>query len=121
MKFGACAGSTMRRRAISSPRSAARAVLFPSLYEGCGLPALEAMTLGAPVMTSNVSSLPEVAGGAALMVDPYDLSEMTRGIAALDADADLRADLSPRGVERANLFSMEAYARRVADVYKQLT
>jgi glycosyltransferase involved in cell wall biosynthesis len=55
------------------------------------------------------------------MVDPYDLSEMTRGIAALDADADLRADLSPRGVERANLFSMEAYARRVADVYKQLT
>lgn len=99
----------------------ARGVLFPSLYEGFGLPVLEAMTLGAPVMTSNVSSLPEVAGEAALMVDPYDLSAMTHAIMTLDSDADLRADLSKRGLEQAKVYSMEAYAERVKAVYRSLT
>ncbi|WP_029352622.1 glycosyltransferase family 1 protein [Bosea sp. 117] len=95
----------------------ARAVLFPSLYEGFGLPVLEAMTLGAPVMTSNVASLPEVAGEAALYVDPYDIDEMTRAIVALDTDADLRQGLKGRGLEQAKKFSMDIYARRIAAAY----
>lgn len=99
----------------------ARGVLFPSLYEGFGLPVLEAMALGTPVMTSNVSSIPEVAGDAALMVDPYDLAAMTRAIVALDVDADLRADLANKGRERARHFSQEAYARKVSDLYSRLT
>lgn len=99
----------------------ARAVLFPSLYEGFGLPVLEAMSLGTPVMTSNVSSLPEVAGDAALMVDPYDLDAMTRAVVALDRDADLRADLAVKGAARAQVFSPEAYSERVSLLYRRMT
>jgi glycosyltransferase involved in cell wall biosynthesis len=95
----------------------ARAVLFPSLYEGFGLPVLEAMLLGTPVMTSDVSSLPEVAGDAALMVDPIDLDGMAASIRTLDQDKDLRAELSVRGRERAKLFSPEAYQKRLVDLY----
>ncbi len=95
----------------------ARAAMFPSLYEGFGLPALEAMLLGTPVICSNTSSLPEVAGDAALMVDPYDASAITQAIRALDADADLRNDYSARGTERAKLFSPEIYRDRLKEVY----
>lgn len=98
----------------------ARGVLFPSLYEGFGLPVLEAMSLGTPVMTSNVSSLPEVAGEAALLVDPYDVDAMAAAIATLDRDADLRADLSARGLKRAKIFSQEVYADRVAALYRRV-
>jgi glycosyltransferase involved in cell wall biosynthesis len=98
----------------------ARALLFPSLYEGFGLPVLEAMLLGTPVMTSNVSSLPELAGNAASLVDPTDLDAMIAAIRALDNDADLRAELSAKGRERAKLFSPEAYRQRLGDVYSKL-
>jgi glycosyltransferase involved in cell wall biosynthesis len=98
----------------------ARALLFPSLYEGFGLPVLEAMLLGTPVMTSNVSSLPELAGNAASLIDPTDLDEMIGAIRALDNDAGLRAELSARGRERAKLFSPDAYRKRLGDVYGQL-
>lgn len=98
----------------------AKAVLFPSLYEGFGLPVLEAMTLGVPVMTSNISSLPEVAGEAALLVDPYDLEDMASAITALDSDQDLRSDLINKGKERARHFSAENYSKRVAEVYTAL-
>jgi glycosyltransferase involved in cell wall biosynthesis len=98
----------------------ARAVLFPSLYEGFGLPILEAMTLGTPVMTSNTSSTPEVAGDAAILVDPLDVGAMARVIRTLDADTDLCAELSNRGRLQAQKFSPEAYSRKIAELYGRL-
>jgi glycosyltransferase involved in cell wall biosynthesis len=89
------------------------------LYEGFGLPALEAMMLGTPVICSNTSSLPEVAGNAALMVDPYDTTALSTAIRAIDADADLRADLSRRGIAQAALFSPTAYRERIAALYQR--
>lgn len=98
----------------------ARALLFPSLYEGFGLPVLEALQLGTPVMTSNTSSLPEVAGDAALLVDPYDTRAMAEAIQALDNDSELRATLSGRGPKQAALFSPDAYGNRLVDLYAKL-
>lgn len=98
----------------------ARALLFPSLYEGFGLPVLEALQLGTPVMTSNTASLPEVAGDAALLVDPYDTRAMAEAIQALDSDAELRATLAQRGPRQAALFSPEAYGKRLVDLYAKL-
>lgn len=98
----------------------ARAVLFPSLYEGFGLPVLEAMLLGTPTITSNTSSLPEIAGDAALLVDPYRIEEIRDAIKALDADADLRADLASRGRARAAFFSPELHAERIKAVYDRV-
>jgi glycosyltransferase involved in cell wall biosynthesis len=99
----------------------ARAVLFPSLYEGFGLPVLEAMLAGTPVLTSTAASLPEVAGDAALLVDPLDVDEISAGIRALDNDDDLCADLAARGHVQAANFSPANYAARVADLYKHVT
>ena len=98
----------------------AKAVLFPSLYEGFGLPALEAMLLGTPVLTSNTSSIPEVVGDAALKVDPYDVRMMVEGIRALDTDADLRGRLSEAGPGQASLFSPERYRVRLRDAYAKM-
>lgn len=95
----------------------AKGALFPSLYEGFGLPALEAMLLGTPVICSNTSSLPEVAGDAALMVDPYDTQAISNAIRQVDADADLRAALSQRGIAQAAQFSPEIYRQRLQSVY----
>lgn len=98
----------------------ARAVLFPSLYEGFGLPALEAMLLGTPVITANTASMPEVVGDAALTVDPYDISALVQAIQAMDGDAELRARLAHAGPGRAALFSPERYAARLAALYARL-
>ena len=98
----------------------ARAVLFPSLYEGFGLPVLESMRLGTPVVTSRTSSLPEIAGDAALYVNPYETDEIARAIKTIVADAGLRAELAQRGRVRAELFSVERYRERVAALYEQL-
>jgi glycosyltransferase involved in cell wall biosynthesis len=98
----------------------ARAVVFPSLYEGFGLPVLEAMALGTPVVTSRESSLPEIAGDAALLVDPYNPDDIMRAISKITSDADLRAELSHRGKLQAAKFSVERYRERVAELYDSL-
>jgi glycosyltransferase involved in cell wall biosynthesis len=95
----------------------ARAVLFPSLFEGFGLPALEAMQLGTPVLTSNTASLPEVVGDAAVKVDPYDVEAIAAGITALDTDAGLRSRLEAAGPRQAALFSRQRYLERLEAMY----
>jgi glycosyltransferase involved in cell wall biosynthesis len=91
--------------------------VFPSLYEGFGLPPLEAMASGTPVVTSNVSSLPEVAADAAILVDPYDPGAIADGIERVLGDETLRADLRRRGLARARQFSWEQSVRRVREIY----
>jgi len=95
----------------------ARALLFPSIYEGFGLPVIEAMVLGTPVVTSNVSSLPEVAGDAALLVDPYSTDDIARAIRIVEADADLREALADRGRKQARKFLPDAYDGRLKQLY----
>ena len=99
---------------------AARAVLFPSIYEGFGLPALEAIQLGTPVISSNTSSLPEVVGDAGLQVDPYSTDEIAQAIRRLDDDPDLYERLSAAAPAQAAHFTDEAFARRLSEVYAKL-
>jgi glycosyltransferase involved in cell wall biosynthesis len=94
--------------------------VFPSLYEGFGLPPLEAMATGLPVITSNVSSLPEVVGDAALLIDPLDAKSIADAIARVLSEPALRADLVKRGYERAKAFSWSNAAARIREVYKEL-
>ncbi len=94
--------------------------VFPSLYEGFGLPPLEAMASGTPVVTSNVSSLPEVAGDAAMLVDPYDPEAIAEAISRVLTDEGLRRDLRQKGLARARQFSWEQSVRRVRDIYGQV-
>jgi glycosyltransferase involved in cell wall biosynthesis len=100
--------------------SRARAFLFPSLYEGFGLPPLEAMAHGTPVVTSNVSSLPEVLDGAALLVNPENLFDIARGIRQVLTDEALRKDLVRRGYEQVKRYSWERSAQQVLDVYRSV-
>lgn len=97
--------------------SAAEVFVFPSLYEGFGLPPLEAMACGTPVVTSNRSSLPEVVGDAALLVDPYDVPALAAAIERVLDDAPLRAELQRRGFARAARFTWEQVARETLAVY----
>ncbi|MEA2155983.1 MAG: hypothetical protein QOE11_2123 [Solirubrobacteraceae bacterium] len=94
-------------------------VACPSLYEGFGLPVLEAMAAGTPVLTSDRSSLPEVAGDAAILVDPTDVASIRAGLARALGDEGLRAALSARGRERARDFSWERCARETLAVLEQ--
>jgi glycosyltransferase involved in cell wall biosynthesis len=98
----------------------ARAMVFPSLYEGFGLPVLEAMMLGTPVVTSAKGGLGEVTGEAALLVDPYDVDDIARGITTIANDPDLRGELSRRGVAQAAKFSIAHYRQRVESLYASL-
>jgi glycosyltransferase involved in cell wall biosynthesis/SAM-dependent methyltransferase len=98
----------------------ARGVVFPSLYEGFGLPVLEAMTLGTPVVTSSKGALAEIAGDAAVLVDPYDVDDIARGISLIANDPDLCGELSQRGLKRAEIFSVARYRERLAALYASL-
>ena len=93
--------------------------LYPSLRESFGIPILEAMACGAPVITSDTSSMPEVAGGAARLVDPFRPETIAAAIQELQDDAGLRADLRARGLQRAQQFSWAAAARQVRQLYEQ--
>ena len=94
--------------------------VFSSRYEGFGLPPLEAMAHGTPVVTSRASSLPEIAGEAALYVDPYDVDDIATAVKTITADAGLRAELSHRGRAQVGLFSVARYRERVAALYERL-
>jgi len=91
--------------------------VFPSLYEGFGLPPLEAMASGTPVVTSNLSSMPEVAGDAAVLVDPYDPQSIKDGISRVLSDQTLREQLRARGLVRARDFSWERSVARTRQIY----
>jgi glycosyltransferase involved in cell wall biosynthesis len=100
--------------------SAAELFVFPSLYEGFGLPPLEAMACGTPVVCANSSSLPEVVGEAALCVDPYDIGGLARAIGRVCAEPELAASLRERGRQRARLFSWQRTAEATHACYKQV-
>lgn len=100
--------------------SAAMLFVFPSLYEGFGLPPLEAMACGVPVICSNASSLPEVTGDAALLVDPLDVEALAEAMDRVLTDEALRAGMRERGLRQAAKFSWEDAARRTSQVYESL-
>ena len=91
----------------------ATALVFPSLYEGFGLPVVEAMACGTPVITSNRASLPEVAGNAALLIDPESVQEIADAMNRVTSDSILRANLRLKGIERAKKFTWEQTVRNV--------
>ena len=94
--------------------------VFPSLYEGFGLPPLEAMASGTPVVTSNLSSLPEVCGEAALLIDPHDPAEIARAMRRVLTEPALRDDLRQRGLARVKEFSWERSVRRIRAIYEEV-
>jgi glycosyltransferase involved in cell wall biosynthesis len=104
---------------LSALYSLATALAYPSLYEGFGLPVLEAMACGTPVLTSNVSSLPEVAGDAAMLVDPADVESIAAGLRELLESASRRSALAARGMARAAAFSWDRCARQTLEVYRR--
>lgn len=94
--------------------------VFPSLYEGFGMPLLEAMAAGAPVVTSNVSAMPEVVGDAGLVIDPHSASELARAIERVLSDRDLAASLGARGSQRAREFTWEKTALATKAFFEQM-
>ena len=100
--------------------SLATVFAYPSLYEGFGLPPLEAMACGTPVVTSNTSSLPEVVGEAGIMVDPHDVQSLADALERVLTDPALASTLRERGLERARRFTWERAARAHLDVYAEL-
>lgn len=100
--------------------SGARTFVYPSIYEGFGLPPLEAMACGAPVIVSNCSSLPEVVGNAGLQVDALDVGQLAQAMLSLIEDDTLRENLGQRGIERARCFSWQKCAEQTLAVYRQI-
>lgn len=93
-------------------------MIYPSLYEGFGIPILEAMKLGTPVITSNLTAMPEVAGGAALLVDPRDIGDMVSAMDRLLHDEALREELAQKGKQRASSYSWERTSEEYLELYR---
>jgi len=104
---------------LSKLLTGAIALVFPSLWEGFGLPALEAMACGTPVITSNVSSLPEVVGDAAILVNPYSTDELAIAMEAVANDEKLRSVYQRAGLARASLFSWEETGQQTVEVLER--
>lgn len=100
--------------------ASATVLVYPSLYEGFGLPILEAMSVGTPVITSDVSSMPEVGGEAVLYVDPENVEQIRSAIGALMTDKKLSVNLSKKGLGQAKKFSWKRCAEQTADVYRKV-
>ncbi|GAA0129021.1 glycosyltransferase family 1 protein [Methanococcus maripaludis] len=100
--------------------NAADLFVYPSLYEGFGLPPLEAMQCGTPVITSNTSSLPEVVGDAGIMINPYDVDELANKMYEVLTNEKLRKEMSKKGLERAKLFSWKKCAEEHLKVYEEV-
>jgi glycosyltransferase involved in cell wall biosynthesis len=100
--------------------NAADLFVYPSLYEGFGLPPLEAMACGCPVITSNTSSLPEVVGDAGVMVDPNDIDSLTESMIKILTDNEYREEMGRKSLERAHMFSWKKTAEETWDVYKEV-
>lgn len=105
---------------LPSLYSLARMFVFPSLFEGFGIPVIEAMACGTPVVTSNVSSLPEVAGDAGILVDPYDAESIAEGISRVLTDSKLKRELIKKGYERIKAFDAGQIAGQVLNTYKKV-
>lgn len=114
-----CVG-TVSRHVLRLLYSHATAFLFPSIYEGFGFPILEAMACGAPVITSNVTALPEVAGDAALLINPRDETEMLKALLRIVEDRSFRQTLIAKGLKRANRFTWQRTAEETLAVYEEL-
>jgi glycosyltransferase involved in cell wall biosynthesis len=107
-------------KTLASLYRLASVFVFPSLYEGFGLPPLEAMAAGTPVITSNVSSLPEVVGDAAILIDPYEPDEIAAAMRRVLTEPGLRADLHDRGLARVKQFSWARSVQRVREIYAEV-
>ncbi|MEM9510195.1 MAG: glycosyltransferase [Cyanobacteria bacterium P01_E01_bin.35] len=100
--------------------NAADILLTPSLYEGFGLTILEAMACGTPTITANVSSLPEVAGDAAILVEPTDVAGITEAVLRISQDANFRQNLIDRGLARVKEFTWKETAIKTVELYEQV-
>lgn len=98
--------------------SSAQVLVYATLYEGFGLPILEAMACGTPVLTSNISSMPEVAGNAAILVDPKNVDKIHENIMQVSEDNDLRKELIEKGLKRVKEFTWENAAQKTVNLYK---
>ena len=101
--------------------SQAVALVFPTLWEGFGLPVLEAMACGTPVITSNLASLPEVTKKAAVLIDPYKITEIAKAMQAIALDTQMRSQLSQLGLERAKQFSWTKTAVQTQAILQQFS
>ena len=100
--------------------SGAKALVFVSLHEGCGIPLIEAMACGTAVITSNVSAMPEIVNGAALLVDPYNPEDIMKSMKKIITDESLRKSLIDKGYLRARDFTWQRYVRENLEVYKKV-
>lgn len=98
--------------------NAAAVFVYPSIYEGFGLPPLEAMACGTPTITSNISSIPEIVGDGAILINPFNSWEIAENIFKLLSDEDLSLQYTARGLRRANLYSWEKTARQTLSIYQ---